>query len=367
MSQIHLLWAVALLYILILSPTITFLFSGWKVRRQGIIEGFSDAAIQSYFRAFHPQLVVEDDNCRVEFERYYKSQFGRARFLLPLILFATLAGLLLCWSALSIPDLLQTRQVADGKFPVLAIVAVMGAYMWVLFDETAKWYSSDISPGDIYWWCFRLVIAVPMGYAVKGIVTESLALPLAFFLGAFPTTQLMSIFRRIATRKMEGFADAQSGGISELQSLQGVDVIKAEQFGAESITTILELAYCDPIKLTIRTGLSYSFIVDCTCQALLWIYTEKETAALRKSGLRSAYEVLFLCLDLESDNPMAKQRAEQVIRDAAQALNRPENSVQNILIQVAIDPYTVFLFLSWSGTSKKDYNAKQQAILWPGK
>jgi len=269
-------------------------------------------------------------------------------------------GLLLSWIALSVPDLLLSGKVGDGGFPALAMTAVMGAYMWVLFDEITKWYRSDLSPADVYWWSFRFAIAVPMGYAMRDIFTPGLAMPLAFVLGAFPTAKLMSIARRVATRKM-GFADSEDREISELQSLQGIDVIKAEQFSDEGITTILQLAYCDPIRLTIRTGLSYSYIVDCICQALLWIYTEKDTVMLRKNGLRSAYEVLYLCLDLSDLSK--KQDAEQVIREAAKAINIPETSLKNVFMEVAEDPYTVFLFLSWSGMTNENFNDDQQKIL----
>jgi hypothetical protein len=170
----------------------------------------------------------------------------------------------------------------------------------------------------------------------------------------------MSIARRIATQKL-GFADSENREVSELQSLQGIDITKAEQFYAEDVTTILQLAYCDPIRLTIRTGLSYSFIVDCTCQALLWIYTEKDTAILRNSGLRSAYEVLDLGLSLE--DPNEKESAEQVIRESAVALSRPESSLRNVFEQVATDPYTQFLYLSWSGVTKDQLSEKQNELL----
>jgi hypothetical protein len=360
MSIIHVWGAVALLFILILTPAIVFLGSGWHVRRRDIIEGFTDEAIQSYFSTFHPQVTLEKGVFREQFNKYYRSQFGRSRFILPLLLFTCLVGLALCWSALSMPDLLQFGKVSDGEFPTLAIIAVMGAYMWILFDEITKCYSNDLSPGDIYWWCFRLAIAVPMGYSIRGILKDDVAMPVAFLLGAFPTAQLMSIARRIATRKL-GFADSENRDVSELQSLQGIDVPKAEQFAAEGITTILQLAYCDPIRLTIRTGLSYSYVVDCTCQALLWIYTEKDTVILRKSGLRSAYEVLDLWLNLEE--PDEKERSEEVIRDTAQALSRPETSLRNVLKQVALDPYSLFLYLSWSGATKDQLNEKQRQIL----
>jgi hypothetical protein len=158
-----------------------------------------------------------------------------------------------------------------------------------------------------------------------------------------------------------GFGDSQDNPVSELQSLQGIDLRKAEIFAAEGITTILQLGYCDPIRLTIRTGLSYSYVVDCTCQALLWIYVNKNISTLANGGLRSAYEVLALYLDLE--NPAEKQQADQVVREMAEAIKCPESSFRNLIAQVAEDPYTRFLYLSWSGITKEDLNGAQQVAL----
>lgn len=361
--MIHLWVAVQLLLLLALMPVMAFLCSGWKVRRQSIMDGFTEVAIESYFRAFHPREEDGDGGKKLRFGRYYSSQFGRRRFVLPLILLACIGGLLLCWSARSIPGLLENGKVGPGSLPTLAILAVMGAYMWVAFDEITRWYSSDLSPNDIYWWCFRFAIAVPMGYAVADVFTPTVAGAIAFLVGAFPTAQLMALARRIATRKL-GFADADNREVSELQSLQGIDLRKAERFAAEGITTILQLAYSDPIRLTIRTGLSYSYITDCTCQALLWVYVDKNISLLAKSGLRSAYEVLDLWLDLE--DPQEKDRAGKVLHEAATAVGCPDESLWNLLRQVALDPYTQFLYLSWSGFTTEDFTPHQLDILGVG-
>jgi hypothetical protein len=200
-----------------------------------------------------------------------------------------------------------------------------------------------------------------MGYAARDVFTEKLAMLIVFFLGAFPTAQLMTIARRIATQKM-GFADSQEGDVSELQSLQGIDMRKAEVFAAEGITTVLQLAYCDPIRLTIRTGLSYSYIVDCASQALLWIYFEKDVALLRQGGLRSAYEVLDLWLDYVE--PTTQGGAQLVLNEMSKALNRPDSSLKNTLTQVAGDPYTQFLYLSWSSWTKADFTPAQLKVLF---
>jgi hypothetical protein len=91
------------------------------------------------------------------------------------------------------------------------------------------------------------------------------------------------------------------------------------------------------------------------------VYVEKDIEQLRKSGLRSAYEVLDLWLDL--DVPEKKATALDVITQTATAMNRPTVLLNNILTQVALDPYTEFLYLSWSGLTAEDFNDEQRRTL----
>lgn len=347
-----LVWiCLGLLFVLLLSLPIMFLYIGWERRRRHIVDGFTEAAIKAYFHAFHPRSDDAQIPIKERFENYYNAEIGRRRFVWPLLLLAAVTGTVLYWSAPSLSDLLQYETVDSGKLPALAMIAFAGAYMWVLFDAIRRWYASNLLPSDLYWWCFRLVIAVPMGYAAKDIFSEDFSPALVFLLGALPTTDLLNMMKRIAAQKM-GFTESGGTEISELQKLQGIDIWNAERFAAEEITTILKLAYADPIRLTIRTGFNYSYVTDCICQALLWLYVEKDIEILRKSGLRSAYEVLDLWLDL--NNKAEKEDAEKLLSQAAKDLGRSEFSLRNIFEQVALDPYTQFLFLSWSGLSKED-------------
>src|SRR5581483_9290354 len=235
MNNPHLVFALFAVWVALLLPLITFVAVGWKVRKDDIVNGFSTAAIVAYFRAFHPQKTVSAGDAAQEFERYYSTQYGRRRFVLPGILFAAVSGLLLCWSTLSVPDLLAAHTITAGRFPTIGISAVMGAYMWVLSDEIGKWYSGSLSPAYLYWWSFRFIVAVPMAYALSAIFASAVAVPFAFLLGAFPTNQLLKLCRRAAAKSMQ-FTESDNGKISEVQNLQGIDVRYAEQLVDEQIT-----------------------------------------------------------------------------------------------------------------------------------
>lgn len=359
-----LIWiALVILYLLLLALPLMFLCIGWETRRRNIVNGLTESAMKSYFRAFHPQLQVEPDKVKEQFEVFYAREIGRRRFLWPLLLLAALLGLIFFWAAPSIRDLLQHESVDSGKLPALAVLAFAGGYMWVLFDAIRRWYSSSISPAEIYWWSFRLVIAIPMGYAVKDIFSEDFSPALVFLLGALPTAELMSMAKRVASQKLK-FTEADGTEISELQKLQGVDIRAAETFTAEGVNTMLQLAYCDPIRLTVRSGFSYSYVVDCTCQAMLRIYVDEEAdlKIFRRNGLRSSHEVLNFYRELM--NPVTAPDAQEFLAQIARDLNRSEDAVHTILSEVAQDAYTQFLFLSWTGLTEADMTASDREIFY---
>jgi hypothetical protein len=101
------------------------------------------------------------------------------------------------------------------------------------------------------------------------------------------------------------------------------------------------------VKLTIRTNLPYSYIVDCASQALLWIHTEKELDIWRKAGLRSTFEIINLSNALDGSSPADRKKAESLLILLSSQLNIPEAAVRNIIEEVAHDPYSEFLYNTW--------------------
>lgn len=353
MLNLHILLGTALTYLLVLAPVVGFIYFGWSRRRSDIERGFSASAIVAYFKAFHHRGIDQSKNAFGEYDNYYKEQYGRRRYYVPLALYAGVSGLLLCWCGLSVEGLLSPESLTIKPLPIVAVLAVVGAVMWIVYESIERWYTCRLSASDIYMWTLRLVVAIPTAYAMKSLVTDAIAPAIAFFIGAFPTTQLFTIFRRVASKKLD-LGDSNSTAISELQKLQGIDTRVAERFADEGITTIMQLAYCDPIQVTIRTGYSFSHINDWICQALLWLYLEDEKPLMAKWGLRGAYEMRSLWSEYHDEDAKVREPAATLVREIASAIKRPEVAFLNVLEQVARDPYTEFLYLSWAGNSPNE-------------
>ncbi len=343
------LFLLVLLYILILSPSITYLLHTCSVRRDEILSGLSTVernAIGDYFNQFHPDFMPDRKNQDERFQCYYTAQFGRRHFIFPLIVFAMIVAVLLYQCEIWTADLLKGA--STPQIPGIALFAILGAYMWVLYDQIRSWWRSDLSPGDFWWASFRFALAIPMGYAVSALAKDDAGKLLAFVLGAFPTNTLFSYLRRIGRKSLKE-DDAADGATNELRKLQCVDQAKADRFEEEGISTVCQLAYTDPIRLTILTNLGYSYVVDCMSQALLWIYAEDDIKIYRKAALRGAYEIEELWLRMNGSNVGEKAEADNLIKGLAAELKSDESRVRNVLREVATDPYTRFIYTSWSG------------------
>src|SRR5436190_11162353 len=297
-SQSRFVLAIYFLLLLILAgPVLVYLWHGWVSRQHDILDGFKPAAAVSYFKCFHAsQLDVTENNAAAKLKQFYARQFGRRLFVLPLLLLLGVAGCLLYLVELTVIDWFTTRDLARGLLPQSVVLAILGAYMWVVNDQVIRHGRDNISPADVYWASFRFAIAVPVAYSFSLAFNDALSLPLSFLLGSFPTATIMTVAQRV-TAKYVHLTDAPSQKQSELQELPGIDTNVAESYIAEGITTINELAYYDPVKLTIRTGLGFNFNLGCVGDALFWSYLQKKIAIAREFGVNGASD----CRDLYND------------------------------------------------------------------
>ena len=77
----------------------------------------------------------------------------------------------------------------------------------------------------------------------------------------------------------------------DIIKLQGINKAIVERLSNEDITTISQIAYCDPVQLVMRSNLNFIFVTDCMNQALAWMYLEDGMNKIRQFGLRGAVEI----------------------------------------------------------------------------
>jgi hypothetical protein len=331
-------------WLVLLLPALFYLLVTWTMRRKGLIDRFSKkGTIKLYYEQFFPCRQLEAD-LEKQFKREFDRSYGRRYYILPFTLLAITSGIGLWVTARSVqawvgwsPD--------PQSLPPIVISAFLGAYAWVLYDQFARFRTGDFTPYDLYAGTYRVLIAVPLGISLATFAKNEVGVAIAFLLAAFPTTTLFKFSRRLVSKNLN-LGEKEEEGRLELERLQGIGRSNAERYLDEGISTIAELAWSNPIDLTVRTNRDLNFVIDSISQALLWIYFE-DVQKLYPLSLRGAQEVCTLFQELESADPAIRQLAEHTLKTAAARMNLDEKTCQYTLATVKDDPYAEFLFSIW--------------------
>jgi len=347
-----------------LIPVGHYLCFGWPARKQQIISRLSDKSIDLYRRTFCPNSTFLDS---AGFAKNYDVRYGRPLFFFPVLLFAV-ALLILTYLSVSWVYGHDWAGATEGTAKI-AIFSLAGAYVWITYDLIIRARQNDVVTSDINRATLRLLVSLPFGFAISafaGVVTGSAVTlstgALAFFVGAFPTDTVLKFMRRTAGVPLK--LDADSGGedVQQLTKIDGISVPIAERFIDEGVRTNLQLAYADPVALTIRSGMEFSFILDCCGQALVRMYFDDEKMkVVEKFGFRTGVEVgdfLSGCDDTVNQTvaagmtppaPESKQAAAPAqLAIFAGELGMEPAAARFILDQIAGDPYTDFQNEIWT-------------------
>jgi len=339
--------------VLMCLPTLTYLVRGWQIRRDKLFSYLNPEALEVYYDQF-PYRVSRDEDLRKSFRRQFGYLYGRRHFVIPIFLLLLICGVIAWGIAFSIKAAFHVAP-ASYAMPKIAVSALLGAFAWAVTDQLGRIRRRDLAPMDVHSWNFRFLVSVPFGFAFAAVLKEDVGIPIAFFLGAFPTQTLFTFARRIAVQRL-GLGDQQSDTVLELMQLQSIDRSNAERFQDEGINTISTLAWADPIDLTLRTNFDFNYVLDCMSQALLWVYVQEKAKLLYPLSLRGAQEAngLIRCIaDLSfpvlpnTQLTPEQMRAIATLQAASVALGINEQALLTTLDQVASDPYTQFIVKVW--------------------
>ena len=334
-------------------PVNLYLFTGWKVRRDKLISYLNIEALKVYYQEF-PWTNSDQTDLSARFREQFAYLYGRRHYILPIVLFIVLSAFGV-WAVGSTVEVWRGVAPHGFRLQTPTIFAILGGFVWCVSDELSRIVSRDLNPGDVYNWSFRLLLAVPFGYALAMVAKDDLAAPVAFFMGAFPTTTLMLIARRIAVQKLN-LGDQQAATKLELEILQCVGRSDAEAFQDEGIDTISALAWTDPVDLTVRTNFDFNYVLDCMSQALLYVYFEEKTRSLFKLSVRGAQEAISLmnglqgvCVPYDDTQPLSNEQktAKATLQAIASILGISDAAVYSTLDQVAADPYAKMISKVW--------------------
>jgi hypothetical protein len=320
---------------LVMAAIFSYLNVGLKKKTE-IITGFYTAdTIADYFNQFWagrddfrrlilnyrtdatPGKPVTGTALEDQFQSLFAADFGMKTFVIPAIillatgtavLFLGYAGGLAYAVALGDPARLVPVQPFGIKFELVSIAAIFGAYTWVASDVIVRAHQWTLHPSDLAWYALRLIVAVPLGYALAQAAGANLAanvstgITVPAGIGAF-VAFVGSMFSLDAITKALATAATRAGLPMHASpeerddliiKLAGVDESKAQALATEGLTTIGQLVTVDPIRVSIRTGLPFEYILNLIDAALLWVFVGGTLKSLAPLGLRGASDVLAL-------------------------------------------------------------------------
>jgi len=361
--------------ILAVYPVYAYLRRGWDIKKTDIFSSFSDEAKILYLKVFQKiDCDGQEEDARAvareKFEAIYVVRYGRYKFATPLALFTLtnlVAAFLLSESALSWVERSGDCSLAhfcgasvglpSMVIPSVAAAGIGGAYVWIVADLISRNRRLDLSPSDVLNATLRLAISATLATAVIKIAATEVALPLAFALGAFPLDSVRAMLRRFAEDKIGLKPAADSQSTDTVLSLDSIDHPIADRLFDADISTVAQLAYTDPVQLSMRTGLAFDFVIDIVSQALAWTYLGDRLDDLRPAGLRGAMEINNFVEELAEKNTSVAALAQGLLKIAPtlpqDTTNPPVRRKMetagflNACDQIANDPYTKFLVEFW--------------------
>lgn len=354
-SYAGVIWTICIVAgLIVVLPVPIYLATYWVRRRDNLLELLSENSTRLYYKRFQLNRIkaIEGISCQQQFRKDFHRLYGRRYYILPLLLLLILTSLLVYSAANTLLVWSHVTSHSDLPMSGIAASAFAGAFVWVIGDIQDRFRRRDITAGDVYGHVFRILLAAPFGWAIAQFAKDYAGIPLAFLVGAFPTQTLFKISRRLADQKL-GLADEPDKKQSELEKLQSIGKPAAERFAEEGIEMIVQLAYADPVDLTIRTNFDFAYVIDCASQALLWIYFEENTKKLYKFSLRGAQEAgnLWSCCKKEEFRPTIEQ-----LRQHLQDVIEDESLQLEIISQLLEAP-----LVSWF--SKKEMKQRLQSLV----
>lgn len=336
---------------LIMIPVVRYLYVGWSAKREDIMDGQSADARHKYFAMFHRTKNIDKKDAFNRFEDFYIRWYGRKQYI-PAVTLLLFVGLVSSYVGISSAMYLNGSVARDQSpvlLPPLALYALSGGYLWVANDFIRRSRKLDLAPSDIYWGVLRLVVAVPLGYGMSSFFSDidSVRNFIAFSAGAFPLSEILTNLRKMSLTK-SGLKIQDVIGNDNVIKLVGVNADVAERLANEDITTITQLAYCDPIRLAMRSNLTFNFVTDCMNQALAWEYMEERMNKLRPLGLRGAVEIRHLYHSIETGTDDEKAAANSVLDCAARILEQDRITLKMAFFEISGDPFTAYLESIWT-------------------
>jgi hypothetical protein len=187
---------------------------------------------------------------------------------------------------------------------VILCTAFCGAFLWSMQNILRRLNAGDLTPMVYLSAGIRMTVAPVLALMVTNVLTSesggmvhgNTLTALAFLAGFFPNAALQFLKERLVPllgRGASGMAGGEPGADRlSLGMIEGVDVYDRSRLDELGIQDAQNLASANLIEIVARTSLNPIQVIDWIAQAKLYLYFKGDMAALRKSQIRSMFDML---------------------------------------------------------------------------
>ena len=321
-----------------------------------VASGRGEMSAGEHYARLHNRKTGREDAQQFLAEQFWHFH-GWSRYAIPLIAVMLLSGLMLYFSGLWI----EARLIrVAGSAPSLLdridppfVMALWGAFVWSLNEIWSRRVSGDLTPIELFDVAVRFVVAIPIGYAFSLLVFETVPSLAAFVASAFPLRDARQLLRKQALKKLgedaSGSAARVSGkSLGDVVTGMGNDTIVRLQ--ELNIETFQDLAYTDPIRLMVKTGVPIQLVLAWIDQALLAVYLAPHKETFNRLGMPCALDVrefylnhLITAAGAEAPN----WRTDPAVTALATEMKVAVDSLPQPLRSIYEDPQVKFLAAAW--------------------
>jgi hypothetical protein len=208
--------------------------------------------------------------------------------------------------------------------PLTLSLGFAGAYLQSLYDTLRRCRASDLSAYSLHFTWVHMVMASILAPLISQAFAPGVAGPVAFGLGLFPIKDTVDYVRNMVRKKLEITMTSDTVKGPSLSLVQGLNKEVIDRLEEEGITSTVELAFYDPIKLFLKTNFQWAWVIDVMDQAFLINYVGDKIEALRPVGIRGAIEMSV------AGDPDENSRAAVVIAIVAGRLEVSDEQARNL-------------------------------------
>lgn len=178
--------------------------------------------------------------------------------------------------------------------PPTLLLGLGGAYVLGLYDVLGRYRVGDLYPSYLHFNWLHMFVAAFLAPLLAQAFIPAVAYPVAFGIGIFPLKDSLDTARRYASKKLDLTPATPATESSALSKIQGMTQETIDRLEEEGITSTVHLGYSDPIRLLLRTNISWVILLDLMDQSLLYNYLGEQMSQLPPLGIRGSIEMAAL-------------------------------------------------------------------------